>query len=110
GAGGMGRPRASRGGGPGGSWAGSWATGGRTPTPTLNCPRVEQAVKTLQGLVADYESQVPQARQRTGDVKSRVFSWITPAAVLVSLVCFRIALSQLCLLSRAWSWLKDRDA
>ena len=68
--------------------------------------RIEQTVITLQGLVADYESQVMQVRQRAGDVKARALSWVTPVAVLVSLISFWVALSQLCLLSRAWSWLK----
>ena len=67
--------------------------------------RIEQTVKTLQGLVGDYESQVTQVRQRAGDVKARTLAWITPTAVLISFACFWIALSQLCLLSRAGSWL-----
>ena len=68
--------------------------------------RIEQTVQSLLGLVGDYESQVTQVRQRAGDVKARTLAWIAPAAVLISFVCFWIALSQLCLIARAWSWLK----
>jgi hypothetical protein len=66
--------------------------------------RIEQALKTMRGLLADYGPQLTQVRQRTEQLRSRILSSITPAAVLVSLVCFWIALSQVSLLSHAWSW------
>jgi hypothetical protein len=66
--------------------------------------RIEQALKTMRGLLAEYEPQLTQVRQRTEQLKSRIFSWITPGAVLVSLVCFWIALSQVSLLVHACSW------
>jgi hypothetical protein len=68
--------------------------------------RIEQALKTMRGLIAEYESQVTQVRQRTEGLKSRTLPWITPAAVVVSLVCFWIALSQISLLAHARSWWK----
>ena len=68
--------------------------------------RVDQTLKTMQGLIADYELQLTQVRQRTEALRSRVLPWITPAAVLVSLACFWVALSQVSLLSHAWSWWK----
>jgi hypothetical protein len=68
--------------------------------------RIEQALKTMQGLLAEYEPQLTQVRQRTEQLRSRILSSITPATVLVSLVCFWIALSQVSLLSHAWSWWK----
>ena len=68
--------------------------------------RIEQLLKTLQRLVAEYESQVAQVRQRMAELKSRTLPWITPAATLISFVCFWVALSQVSLLSHAWSWWK----
>jgi hypothetical protein len=68
--------------------------------------RVEQALKTMRSSIADYQSQVAQVRQRTETLKSRTLPWITPASALVSFVCFWIALSQVSLLSHAWSWWK----
>jgi hypothetical protein len=68
--------------------------------------RVEQALKTLRGLVAEYEPRLTQVRQRTEALQSTALSWITAAAVLVSLTCFWIALSQVSVLSHAWSWWK----
>jgi hypothetical protein len=68
--------------------------------------RVDQAVKTMLELIAEYEPQLAQVRQRTEALRSRTLFWITPAAVLVSLVCFWVALSQVSLLSHAWSWWK----
>jgi hypothetical protein len=39
-------------------------------------------------------------------MKSRTLPWITPAAVVISVVSFWFALSQVSLLCHAWSWLK----
>ncbi len=68
--------------------------------------RVEQAVKTVQGLLTEYEPQLTQVRQRTEALKSRTLFWITPAAVFISVACFWIALSQVSVLVHAWSWWK----
>jgi len=66
--------------------------------------RVERTLKTMLGLIAEYEPRLTQVRQRTEELKTRMLAWITPASVLVSLVCFWIALSQVSLLAHAWSW------
>jgi hypothetical protein len=66
--------------------------------------RIERALQTMKGLIADYKSRLTEVRQRTEAVKSKTFSWITPAAILVSVVCFWIALSQISLMSHACSW------
>jgi hypothetical protein len=66
--------------------------------------RVERTLKTMQGLIAKYEPQLTQVRQRTEELKSRTLTWITPAAVLVSFVCFWLGLSQVSVMSHAWSW------
>jgi hypothetical protein len=68
--------------------------------------RVDQTIKTMQGLLAEYEPQLAQVRQRVEALRSRTLAWITPAAVLVSFACFWVALSQVSLLSHAWSWWK----
>jgi hypothetical protein len=67
---------------------------------------VERTLKTMQGFVAEYHPRVTEVRQRTEGLKSRIFFWITPASVLVSLICFWIALSQISVLFHAWSWWK----
>jgi hypothetical protein len=69
--------------------------------------RVGQAVQTLRTSVADYKSQMTQVQQRTEALKSRTLQWITPVAVLISLICFWIALSQVSVLCHAWSWWKQ---
>jgi hypothetical protein len=68
--------------------------------------RIDQALKTARGSVAEYQSRVAEARQRTGELKARTLAWITPAAVLISAVCFWVALSQVSLLAHAWGWWK----
>jgi hypothetical protein len=70
--------------------------------------RVEQALKVLQGLLTDYDSRVTLVRQEADGLKSRTLPWIGPGTVIVSLVCFWVALSQVCLLARAWSWWRSR--
>jgi hypothetical protein len=68
--------------------------------------RVEQSLHRLRELVAEYEPRVKEVRQRTAELKSKTLSWITPAAAVLSLVCFWLALSQVSLLLHAWSWWK----
>jgi hypothetical protein len=70
--------------------------------------QVERALQTMQRLIAEYEPQLAQVRQRTGVLESKTLSWITPAAVIISLTCFWIAISQVSLLAHAWSWWKRR--
>jgi hypothetical protein len=68
--------------------------------------QIDQALKTMRRSIAEYESQVTEVRQRTEALKSRTLPWITPAAVLISVVCFWIALSQVSLMFHARSWWK----
>jgi hypothetical protein len=74
------------------------------PDAAAQLSRVERTLEAIRGLVAQYQTQVTQARQRTAELKARTLTWITPAAVLVSLVCFWIAVSQVGLLAHARSW------
>jgi hypothetical protein len=69
--------------------------------------RIERALQTMRGLIAEYEPRLTEVRQRTQALKSRTLPWVTPAAVLISVVCAWIALSQVSLLSHAWSWWKQ---
>jgi hypothetical protein len=66
--------------------------------------QVERTLKTMQGLIAEYEPQLTQVRQRTETLKSWTLPWITPATILISAVCFWIALSQVSLMAHALSW------
>jgi hypothetical protein len=68
--------------------------------------RVEQAMKRMLDFIGEYELQLRQVRERTEEMKSRTLPWITPAAVVISVVSFWFALSQVSLLCHAWSWLK----
>jgi hypothetical protein len=79
--------------------------GQETDAARTQLSRIEQALNTMRGFIAEYVAQVAAVRQRLEELKSRTFPWITPAAVLVSLVCFWIALSQVSLMAHAWSWL-----
>ena len=71
---------------------------------TTQVSRIEQALTTLQGSIAEYASQVTQVRQRTQDLKSWTLPWITTASVIVSVICLWIALSQVSVLAHARSW------
>jgi hypothetical protein len=68
--------------------------------------RIQQALKTMREWIDEYESRVTEVRQRTEELKSKTLRWITPAAILISLVCFWIGLSQVSLMCHAWSWWK----
>jgi hypothetical protein len=80
---------------------------GQTPdsdADSAQVSRIEQTLKRLQGLIAEYEPRVTEVRRRTEELKSWTLPWITPAAALVSVICFWIALSQVSLFCHAWSW------
>ncbi|HMF14262.1 MAG TPA: hypothetical protein VKE94_18225 [Gemmataceae bacterium] len=66
--------------------------------------QIERSLHAMRGLVAQYESQVTLARHRVEELKSRTLPWIKPAAIVISFVCFWIALSQLSLLFHGRSW------
>ncbi len=68
--------------------------------------RIDRALQSMRTSVAEYEPQLAQVRQQKEELKSRTLPWITPATVLLSAVCFWIALSQVSLLFHAWSWWK----
>jgi hypothetical protein len=72
--------------------------------------RIDRGLQTMQRLLADYEPRVREVRQRTEQLRSRVFAWITPVAVLLSAVSFWIAVSQVSILFHAWSWWKGGPA
>jgi hypothetical protein len=71
--------------------------------------RIEQTLKTMQGMIDEYARRLTEVRQRTEALKSKTLPWITPAAVLLSVVCFWIALSQISLMPHAWSWWRRSD-
>jgi hypothetical protein len=71
--------------------------------------RIERALQTMQGLIAEYGTRLTEIRQRTEELKSRIFSWIMPASIVISLVCFWIALSQVSLMVHARSWWRRSD-
>jgi hypothetical protein len=66
--------------------------------------RMQRGLETVRRLVTEYEPQLTAVRKRTEELKAKLFFWITPAAVLVSVVCFWTALSQLSLMAHACSW------
>lgn len=78
--------------------------------PGAQLSRVQRAVQAMRGSVAEYEPRLREVRQRTEELQARVLPWITPAAVIVSLACFWIALSQVSVLCHAWSWWRSAGA
>jgi hypothetical protein len=68
--------------------------------------KMDRTLKKLQGFADEFEAQLLEVRQQTNAVKSKTLFWITPAAILIAAVCFWIALSQVCLIARAWSWMR----
>jgi hypothetical protein len=66
--------------------------------------KIQRTVQTLRGWVDDFEPRVAEVRRRTEGLKSKTLTWITPAAVVLSAVCFWVALAQISLMRHAWSW------
>src|SRR5262249_53207222 len=77
---------------------------GTDPEADERVSRIERGLTTLRAWITEYQNQVRQVRQRVTEGKTRAGRWVTPAAVLISFASFWLALSQLCIMSRAWSW------
>jgi hypothetical protein len=71
--------------------------------------RIEQSLRSMKQLIAEFEQRLTDVRRRTEELNSQTLPWITPATILISVVCFWIALSQVGLMSHAWSWWKRSD-
>jgi hypothetical protein len=67
------------------------------------CSRIQLLLRSGQELAAGYESRLAEVRQQTERVRARTLAWMTPGAAIISVACFWIALSQLSVLSHAWS-------
>jgi hypothetical protein len=68
--------------------------------------RLDRTLEMLQGWLGDFESRLAEVRRQTEALKAQTLPRITPAAVLISVVCFWIALSQVSLMAHACSWWK----
>jgi hypothetical protein len=89
------------------AWELSRLLGGPEPDPDAagnELSRIERTLKALRGWLAEFAPRLTEVRQRAEELKSKTLPWITPAAVLISVVCFWIALSQVSLMCHAWSW------
>jgi hypothetical protein len=71
--------------------------------------RIEQVLQTLQGLIADCAARVAEVKRQTEELKSKFFAWITPVTIIISLVFFWIAFSQVSVFCHAWSWMRHCD-
>jgi hypothetical protein len=69
-------------------------------------PGIDQTLESMKEFVAKFEPELAQVRQRTAKLKSWTLDWITPAAVVISVICFWFALSQIIVLCYACSWWK----
>jgi hypothetical protein len=68
---------------------------------------VERTLQAMRGLIAEYEPRLTQVRQQTEGLKSRTLAWVTRASILISVVCFWIALSQVSLMFHTCAWWKN---
>jgi hypothetical protein len=66
--------------------------------------RIERTLQTIQTSLTDYQDGLADVRQRTDSLRSTTLGWITPASVLISLVCLWLALSQVSVMAHARGW------
>jgi len=78
--------------------------GDPSPEAEAQLSRIDQALQGIRGLIAEYEPKLKLVRGKTELLKTKFQTWITPAAAVVSFVCFWIALSQVGLLYLASCW------
>jgi hypothetical protein len=83
---------------------------GGGPSDTDEPSVIERVLTRAQAVIADYQNQAKEVRQRTTALKTKTLAWIMPGAAIFSFVCFWIALSQVSILVHTWSWWKGRNA
>lgn len=66
--------------------------------------QLDRMLKSMQRLVANYKTQVAGVRERTDELRDKTLWWITPTAIIVTVICLWIAISQVSLLRHAWGW------
>ncbi|OAI41743.1 hypothetical protein AYO40_02245 [Planctomycetaceae bacterium SCGC AG-212-D15] len=86
------------------AWELSRLLGETSADSDAQASRIESTLQTLPRLIADYQAQVAQVRQRVDAVKAKILFWMTPGAILISFVLFWIAVSQVSVLFHARSW------
>ena len=92
------------------AWELSRLLGDTSPDSEAQASRIEQTLQTLPALIADYQAQVAEIRQRVDVIKAKVLFWMTPGAILISFVFFWIALSQVGMMAHARSWWRTGTA
>jgi hypothetical protein len=65
---------------------------------------MDQILKRITRLLDEYGPRFSELRARTMALKSKALRWITPAAIIISVVCFWMALSQISLIFHARAW------
>lgn len=68
--------------------------------------QIERVLLSMKGMIATNEPRLVEIRQRVDEVKSKSLQWILPATILISALCFWIALSQVSMMFHACSWWK----
>jgi flagellar biosynthesis chaperone FliJ len=86
------------------AWELSRLLGETSADSDAQASRIERTLQTLPKLIADYQAQVAQVRERVDAIKAKVLFWMLPGAILISFVFFWIAFSQVSVLFHARSW------
>ncbi len=67
---------------------------------------VDLALQRCQQKVADWQSGIEAAREGLQFVKTGIFGWVTPAAIVVTLFCAWVAVGQISVFALALPWCK----
>jgi hypothetical protein len=69
--------------------------------------QIQEVLARGEGRVGAFTDRVTQVRQRLDQLRGELSGWITAAAVVVTVLAAWLALGNLCLLLRGWSWLRS---
>jgi hypothetical protein len=69
--------------------------------------RIDRGLQATLHRLEKYEALVRDAHQRIQELRARTLAWISSAAIVISAVCFWVAISQVSILAHAWSWWRD---
>ncbi len=65
---------------------------------------VDLALQRCQQKVADWQSELEAAREGLQFVQAEIFGWVTPAAIVVTLLCAWVAVGQISVFAHALPW------
>jgi len=71
---------------------------------------VELVLQLCQKTLADWLSELAEANARLPGAKNETLYWLHAGAIIITIVCVWVAISQISLFIHGWGWLRRRSS